>query len=130
MRNIKFRAWFPNKHWVTEKYGQMINDYTSMQLFENFGFFDEEIIYEQYTGLKDKNGVEIYEGDIIEFHGNYTSIEKCGRGKRGVVTWDLDGMGFDLYVKDLGYYDVSTETDEWHYKRLVIGNIHENKELL
>ena len=63
----------------------------------------------------------------MEFHGNYTSIEKCGRGKKGVVTWDNEHMGFYLLVGGLGAYDVATETDEWHYKREV-SRIHPRKQ--
>ena len=121
-REIKFRAWNGE---------EMISpDYITR---DGYGYWKENSIptrskeLMQYTGLKDKNGKEIYEGDIVEFHGNYTSIERCGKGKKGVVTWDLESMGFYLEVEGLGSYDVPNEADEWYYKREVIGNIHEKQ---
>jgi uncharacterized phage protein (TIGR01671 family) len=140
-REIKFRAWNEEQKQMAlvSSLHSSMNIHVSYQKGEEKkGYFfggnwvgadwnKDNAILMQFTGLKDKNGVDIYEGDIIEFHGNYTSLEKCGRGKIGVVTWSLDYMRFDLIVENLGIYDVASETDEWHYKRLVIGNIHENK---
>jgi len=69
MREIKFRAWSKTGN----KLGSPINYLTvdgatrllnSMRYAEESG---EEIILMQYTGLKDKNGKEIYEGDILQF---------------------------------------------------------------
>jgi hypothetical protein len=71
----------------------------------------------QYTGLHDKNGREIYEGDIVEIHHGY-SIPS------GVVYWNEDIAGFGV-KNDLYHNYVELDT-----VKEVIGNIYENKELL
>lgn len=88
-----------------------------------YNFDDIELM--QYTGLKDKNGVEIYEGDICrcwggaEFNGYYEY------NKIYEVKWQ--GSGFEMVIDDCGY--------GWNYSSgfeyiEVIGNIYENPELL
>lgn len=67
MREIKFRAWDGCNTIEKMRIGEAeyLDDMLSFR-FQHFeGDNPAEIVYEQYTGLKDKNGKEIYEGDII-----------------------------------------------------------------
>lgn len=84
----------------------------------------------EYTGLKDINGIEIYEGDIIPFHfnENVKGIVKFGEYKNPCDDKFSKHQGFyvefinrDSLRKDLGY---------WATVSKVIGNIYENLELL
>jgi len=76
----------------------------------------DRYILMQYTGLKDKNGKEIYEGDIVEFH--YGSL---GSFREEII---FNDGGFWILRKDGSNFMPSIEFRE------VIGNIYENKDLL
>ena len=115
MREIKFRAWSQVSEKMTKSFNLewlKFNTPVPKDFTKEAGFADD-LIFMQYTGLKDKNGVEIYEGDIVRNR----SIDKT----IGEVIFK--GVGF--IVMEEG---VSTTLIDDKYE--VIGNIYQNPELL
>ena len=85
---------------------------------------DKETIC-QYTGLKDKNGKEIYEGDIIGCHNPNIKHLIFFNEKQGRFMAALDG---DI---ENDYYGVcGLDDSRWNATKEVIGNIHDNPELI
>ena len=127
MREIKFRAWRTDeKYMVTSDVGALTalrNCYGNKGLAEQAGFSNidnqpnpDKFILMQYTGLKDKNGKEIYEGDIT----------KDPDGNAFEVIWNKGAASFELQNKTSHFLFVQRYIDMFE----VIGNIYENPELL
>ena len=108
MREIKFRAWDTD-----EKYMYEVESLAKLALYPQYRY-----ILLQYTGLKDKNGKEIYEGDVVTFM--YNSSPQTPR--TGAVRWDDYYAGF-MFAEML-LEPTPRETIE------VIGNIYTNPELI
>lgn len=85
-----------------------------------------------FTGLTDCNGVEIYEGDIINYLDSYDCSTESGFGyseyiNKGVIIWSDKEAMFNITNKEMiDRYTFFQEISEFE----VIGNIYENKELL
>ena len=122
MRDIKFRIWDTENNEMLKVqeldfeptfYGGRI----AIRPDQYNNYFDtEDMILMQYTGLKDKNGKEIYEGDIVAIQGDLKSFKTQ-------VEWHKDIAAFIL--KDLQILDVDIANFT-----TVIGNIYDNPELL
>lgn len=80
---------------------------------------NDRLVFEQYTGLKDKNGTEIYEGDVVKVEGD---------GEIYRVEWIYSGFGLEPRYNSPCYPILGNV--KLRKKIEVIGNIHENPELL
>lgn len=142
MREIKFRA-------LTRE-GKVIRNVGSVEFFEggdiivNGDIPIEKLI--EYTGLEDKNGTAIYEGDIVRHTypaGYSTSEVKFGQYDNGGDYEDNDS-GYGWYIKETAHYTLRGSEEENievrihgmngypfdHHPQEVVGNIYENKELV
>jgi len=127
MRAIKFRAW--NGKVMREVYQLHFNGYpiegvcgcevlkTDVSDYEHW-IITEEVKIMQFTGLKDKNGKEIYEGDRIEIKHPYRNREFTG-----IVEW----LDYEWGCKnfDFGHFDIPHDIFSEGPKFIeVIGNIY------
>lgn len=119
-REIKFRCWWDNRMHIVEEinFKRKRVDLLGADIISI-----EECILMQYTGLKDKNGKEIYEGDLVKCNPAYLKSDALRK-----VEWLED----DDYIR-CGYtplcdnfYDNGLSYEDFE----VVGNIYENKELL
>lgn len=147
MREIKFRVW--------DKVNNLMYQYGSDEacgLWEegcdfmgmSFLHCQPNVIWQQYTGLKDKNGKEIYKGDIIQQNNNLLDLVQVCFGEFGVRVIEDE----EVIDNAVGWYCKVIKTDAlsdvepfcydmplngfWIEKleSIVIGNIYENPELL
>lgn len=130
MREIKFRAWHKElKRFAPDHASIQIGGGEPHVAFDGFdGNFYTDVWYLsdcvllQYTGIEDKNGTEIYEGDILKCFGDVSIVSFNAKNFGGVIGWNL----LDREGEAREYYYGRTPSEEEE----VIGNIYENPELL
>ena len=121
MRELKFRAWIKNYNCYADvlgfEQGRLFIQFQSGERSQHRLYVPiEDCILEQYTGLRDKNGEEIYEGDIVEYD-YYIRNSKSYRVKEKVMFDDMGARLGNDRIRNCSNVEV-------------IGNINENMDLL
>jgi uncharacterized phage protein (TIGR01671 family) len=122
MREIKFRMWNSCGDKSRFLYSFQALECMNQQQLGIYNHEKDGCAFEQYTGLKDKNGKEIYEGDIL----SRTINPRNGKPYNIIETVEYCNFVDDEYNYHVSGFNLSAYSEEFE----IIGNIHENSELI
>lgn len=137
MREIKFRGRrIDNEEWI---YGSLITHshmgvdkyFIAPEGMAQIYATSHKVISEtvsQYTGLKDKDGREVYEGDVLVYDD--TPYSAYASKQTGSITWRRGAFCFSHMFYGSMHYSTFNRDDFFEQKSKIIGNIHDNPELL
>lgn len=130
MKGLKFRVWDKERECYLDKteLAGITPDGKYILYIEEEEIsrleIDENYVVEQYTGLKDKNGKEIYEGDILGDMWRDGYIAWCDKCKQ--LQYHILTHGCMACLGDVQWYELINDNG----KLEVVGNVHENPDLL
>jgi hypothetical protein len=133
MREIKFRMWNPEGNNMLYDFSNVYECLLQQLAYDNVKDFKVIIPYNhkehgcewnQFTGCKDNQDIDVYENDIVEYSFEYDYEKQKAKTYIGRVIWDIDNCGFVIMPQRL----VFNSGDFIRVK--VIGNFYHNKELL
>jgi len=123
MKQHKFRVWDGDEYLSLSQamhqglVGVQHNDADSFELESYY----EHVILEQWTGVLDKNGKEIYGNDQVKYIGNLHGVERCSYK----IIWQPKKAGFGMIQLKWPYNKKGMQPGK-HFE--VIGNIHDKEE--
>ena len=124
-RELKFRVWDKRSEKGSST-KEMLYDVQKHHLWYDTLDYTDTYVVMQFTGLKDKNGKEIYEGDIVQYNrrSSYDGINF-------EVKWSEDNWGWVLVSKNKDYLINEQTPEGYRYEFIeIVGNIFENPDLL
>ena len=138
-REIKFRAWNESAKRYSKPFGLMGNvlNYTDDDGLGVIKSLTDEVV-EQYTGLKDKNDKEIYEGDIVKLlKGHKTYLNELFEINWQKGSFGLLANGFTIHTSFGFYFKKAVDNNVFYSHNQVngscfeiVGNVHQNPELI
>lgn len=137
MRELKFRIWdkqqnrfHTDRDWGISLDGTHIIGISSHDRWDHDKGYKikltDNLVIQQYTGLKDKNGKDVYEGDIIQYN-----VGSSYENMNFIVQWSEDSLGYILQSQSGDILTNSWTPDGNRFNFIELkGNVFENKELL